>query len=192
MQPSRRDQTALTVQPVGDKKSMVSFFSLNLLRLGIRAYSFDVFQCTQGSVRHILVFISRMGFPAFPLTGALFITTVNHVFDSAAEALPEPSTAASTSISSSMVTEADGGGHAAAPGQPFSSLSQASRHGGGVRSHPSLDSEAMVDAALSNMIHDVDELPSLPPLSDLMSGPPTHTHAHAHHAHPTLDIFDAF
>ena len=175
------------------------FFSLNLLRLGTRAYSFDVFQCTQGSVRHILVFISRIRFPAFPLTGALFIKTVNHVFDSAAEALPEPSTAASTSISSSVVTEADGGGsggHAAAPAQPFSSLSQASRHGGGVRSHPSLDSEAMVDAALSNMIHDVDELPSLPPLSDLMSGPPTHAHthahAHAHHAHPTLDIFDAF
>jgi hypothetical protein len=143
-------------------------------------------------------FISRIRFPVFPfpLTGALFIKTVNHVFDSAAEALPEPSTAASTSISSSVVTEADGGGsggHAAAPGgQPFSSLSQASRHGGGVRSHPSLDSEAMVDAALSNMIHDVDELPSLPPLSDLMSGPPTHAHAHAHHAHPTLNIFDTF
>jgi hypothetical protein len=39
----------------------------------------------------------------------------------------------------------------------------------------------MVDAALMNMMHD--ELPTLPPLSDLTTGP---THAHA-----TLDIFDA-
>jgi hypothetical protein len=51
----------------------------------------------------------------------------------------------------------------------------------------------MVDAALTNMMHDVDELPSLPPLSDLAAGP---TYAHSHPAHAaaraTLDLFDAF
>jgi hypothetical protein len=62
-----------------------------------------------------------------------------------------------------------------APDPTFSHASRA------VHSQPSLDSEAMVDAALMNMMHD--ELPTLPPLSDLTTGP---THAHA-----TLDIFDA-
>lgn len=63
-----------------------------------------------------------------------------------------------------------------------------------MRSQPSLDSEAMVDAALATMTHDVDELPSLPPLSDLATGPMhplplPHSHVAAH---GTLDIFDAF
>jgi len=90
---------------------------------------------------------------------------------------------ASTSTSSSAATEGDSGAAAAAPGgQPFSS--QAPR---GVRSHPSFDSEAMVDAALSNMLHDVDELPSLADLA----GPVARTHTHVH-THSSLDIFDAF
>jgi hypothetical protein len=60
-----------------------------------------------------------------------------------------------------------------------------------MRSHPSLDSEAMVDAALANMIHDVEEPPSLPPLSDLAAGP-MHAHPLSHAAtHAVLDIFDA-
>ena len=59
-----------------------------------------------------------------------------------------------------------------------------------MRSHPSVDSEAMVDAALTSMMHDVDGLPSLPPLSDLAAGP-ARTHARVH-AHSSFDIFDAF
>lgn len=77
---------------------------------------------------------------------------------------------------------------AAAPGPSFSSPAST----GGVRSQPSLDSEAMVDAALTNMMHDVEELPSLPPLSDFATGP---TYAHSHPAHAAaraaLDLFDA-
>jgi hypothetical protein len=50
----------------------------------------------------------------------------------------------------------------------------------------------MVDAALTNMMHDVEELPSLPPLSDFATGP---TYAHSHPAHAAaraaLDLFDA-
>jgi hypothetical protein len=111
---------------------------------------------------------------------------------------PEAAAAASTS----MVPE-NAGSTAPAPPLPFPS--QASR---GVRSQPRLDSEAMVDAALTNMLHDIDELPPLPPLSDFVAaaaaavgGPTTHAHAHAHshsHAapasrvHPALDIFDSF
>ena len=83
---------------------------------------------------------------------------------------------------------------ATAPGPSFASQPPT----GGVQPHPSLDSEAMVDAALTNMLHDVEEdLPSLPPLSDitgLTTGPP-HAHPHLHSqaaAHPALDIFDAF
>ena len=123
--------------------------------------------------------------------------TVNHVFDSAAETPPEPLPVAYASTSS--VSHAGDGIAAAAPGPSFSSQASA----GGVRSHPSLDSEAMVDAALTNMMRDVEDLPSLPPLSDLAAGlahahahAHTHTHSHSHShphaaAHPTLDIFDA-
>jgi hypothetical protein len=60
-----------------------------------------------------------------------------------------------------------------------------------MRSHASLDSEGMVDAALTGMMPE--ELPSLPPLSELavvaaaaaaaVIDSPTHSH-------PMLDIFD--
>ncbi len=85
-----------------------------------------------------------------------------------------------------------------APG-PLSFSSQAPT--GSVQSHPSLDSEAMVDAALMNTLHDVEgDLPSLPlpSLSDLTAG---RTHANVHSqlhphsqaaTHPALDIFDTF
>lgn len=73
-----------------------------------------------------------------------------------------------------------------APGPSY----QASRT---MRSHASIDSEAMVDAALSGMMPE--ELPSLPPLSDLVvvaaaaaaAVIDSETHAHAH---TMLDIFD--
>lgn len=103
---------------------------------------------------------------------------------------PEASPAAYTPTTS-VAHGSDGDGvvsaaAAAGPGPSFASQAPS----GGVRSHPSLDSEAMVDAALTNMLHDVEEdLPSLPPLSDitgLTTGP---THAHVH---PALDIFDTF
>lgn len=58
-----------------------------------------------------------------------------------------------------------------------------------MRSHASLDSEGIVDAALTGM---TEELPTLPPLSELavaaaaaaavIDGPT--------HSHPMLDIFD--
>jgi hypothetical protein len=120
--------------------------------------------------------------------------TVNHVFDSTAETPPEPSSAAYASTSS-VSHPGDGAvAVAPAPGPSFSSPAST----GGVRSQPSLDSEAMVDAALATMTHDVDELPSLPLLSDLATGP-MHPHPHSlplphSHvaAHGTLDIFDAF
>jgi hypothetical protein len=59
-----------------------------------------------------------------------------------------------------------------------------------MRSHASLDSEGMVDAALTGMMPE--ELPSLPPLSELfvvaaaaaaVIDSPTHMHS-------VLDIFD--
>lgn len=111
--------------------------------------------------------------------------TVNHVFDSGGETPLEPAGYASTS---SVAHAGDGDNVAAvAPGPSFSSPPSS----GGMRSHPSLDSEAMVDAALANMLHDVEEPPSLPPLSDLAAGP-MHVHPHPHAAtHAALDIFDA-
>ena len=119
--------------------------------------------------------------------------TVNHVFDSAAEMPPEPLPAGYASTSSVAHLGGGDGVAAAASGPSFSSPGST----GGVRSQPSLDSEAMVDAALTNMIHDVEEPPSLPPLSDLAAGP-THTHSYPHpHSlghvatHAALDIFDA-
>jgi hypothetical protein len=137
----------------------------------------------QESVRQVTV-----QSPVHLLTG--LYKTVNHVFDSAAEMPPEPLPAGYASTSSA----GDGDGVAAAASGPsFSSPGST----GGVRSQPSLDSEAMVDAALTNMIHDVEEPPSLPPLSDLAAGP-THTHTYPHpHSlghvatHAALDIFDA-
>lgn len=158
---------------------------------GHSAYSVDVFLVHARQCTSALVSFPVLVFPIFLLNGPLQ-KTVNHVFDLTAEMQPpEPPLApaaagASASISSSAATEGDGGTAAAPGGQPFS-ISQASR---GVRSRPSLDSEAMVDAALSNMIHDVDELPSLPPLSDL-AGSVARTHTHVH-ARSSLDIFDAF
>lgn len=109
---------------------------------------------------------------------------------------PEPSSAAYASTSSvAHGGESDGVSAAAtAPGPSF--VSQAPI--GGVQSHPSLDSEAMVDAALTNMLHDVEEdLPSLPPLSEIagLTTGPTHAHPHLISqavAHPALDIFDTF
>ena len=109
---------------------------------------------------------------------------------------PEPSSAAYASTSS-MAHAGDGDGVAAAataPGPSFASQVPT----GGVQSHPSLDSEALVDAALTNMLHDVEEdLPSLPPLSEItgLTTGPTHAHPHLHSqaaAHPALDIFDTF
>jgi hypothetical protein len=109
---------------------------------------------------------------------------------------PEPSSAAYASTSS-VAHAGDGGGVAAvatAPGPSFASQVPT----GGVQTHPSLDSEAMVDAALTNMLHDVEEdLPSLPPLSEItgLTTSPTHAHPHLHSqavAHPALDIFDTF
>lgn len=117
------------------------------------------------------------------LTG--LFNTVNHVFDSGGETPLEPAGYTSTS----SVAHAGSGDNVAAtaPGPSFSSPAST----GGVRSHPSLDSEAMVDAALANMLHDVEEPPSLPPLSDLAAGP-MHAHSHSHAAtHAALDIFDA-
>jgi hypothetical protein len=109
---------------------------------------------------------------------------------------PEPSPAAYASTSS-VAHAGDGDGIAAAATAPGSSFaSQAPT--GGVQSHPSLDSEALVDAALTNMLHDVEEdLPSLPPLSQItgLTAGPTHAHPHLHSqaaAHPALDIFDTF
>jgi hypothetical protein len=134
-------------------------------------------------------FLSCPGLPHLHAERIFTKQTVNHVFDLTAEVQPlEPAAAAagaSTSVSSSTATEGDNGAAAAPGGQPFSS--QAPR---GVRSHPSLDSEAMVDAALSSMLHDVDELPSLLPLADL-AGPVARPHTHVH-THSSLDIFDAF
>lgn len=115
---------------------------------------------------------------------------------------PEPSAAAYASTSSVAHT-GDGDGvtaAATAPGPSFTSQALT----GGVQSHPSLDSEAMVDQALTNMLHDVEEdLPSLPPLSDItgLTTGPMHAHAHSQPhphlhsqaaAHPALDIFDTF
>ncbi|KAH9179196.1 hypothetical protein EDB89DRAFT_1925888 [Lactarius sanguifluus] len=100
----------------------------------------------------------------------------NHVFDSTmGELLPELPPASSPPPSA--LPEGD------APGP---SSSQTSRT---MRSQPSLDSEAMVDAALMGTI--LEEPPSLPPLSDLVAAAtaaavidsPTH-------AHSMLDIFD--
>ena len=112
----------------------------------------------------------------------------------------ETSHAAYATVSS--VAHASDGGGVATPGPSFTSQAPT----GGVQSHPSLDSEAMVDAALANMLHDVEEdLPSLPPLSDItgLTTGPTHAHAHSQPhphlhlhsqaaAHPSLDIFDTF
>lgn len=107
---------------------------------------------------------------------------------------PEPSPAAYASTSS-VAHGGDGVAAAAtAPGPSFASQAPT----GSVQSHPSLDSEAMVDAALTNMLHEVEEdLPSLPPLSDItgLTTGPMHTHPHLHSqatAHPALDIFDTF
>jgi len=109
---------------------------------------------------------------------------------------PEPSPAAYASTSSVAHT-GDGDGVATAATAPGSSFaSQAPT--GGVQSHHSLDSEAMVDAALTNLLHDVEgDLPSLPPLSDItgLTTGPSHAHPHLHPqavAHPALDIFDTF
>lgn len=109
---------------------------------------------------------------------------------------PEPSSAAYASTSSvAHASDSDGVAAAAtAPGPSFASQVPT----GGVHSHPSLDSEALVDAALTNMLHDVEEdLPSLPPLSEItgLTTGPTHAHPHLHSqaaAHPALDIFDTF
>ena len=194
MRTSRKGQTVLTAQPADDKRSMVRFCPWSVAS-GHSAYSVDVFLVHARQCTSPLVSFPVLAFLIFLLNGPLQKKTVNHVFDLTAEVQPpEPPLApasaaagASTSISSSAATEGGGGTAAAAPGgHPFSS-SQAPR---GVRSHPSLDSEAMVDAALSNMIHDIDELPSLPPLSDL-AGPVARMHTRAH-AHSSLDIFDAF
>jgi hypothetical protein len=108
---------------------------------------------------------------------------------------PEPSPAAYASTSAAHASDGDGvAAVATAPGPPFASQVPT----GGVQSHPSLDSEAMVDAALTNMLHDVEEdLPSLPPLSEItgLTTGSTHAHPHLHSqvgVHPALDIFDTF
>jgi hypothetical protein len=108
---------------------------------------------------------------------------------------PEHSPAAYASTSMAHASDGDGVATTATAPRP-SFASQAPT--GSVQSHPSLDSEAMVDAALTNMLHDVEEdLPSLPPLSDItgLTTGPTHAHPHLHSqaaAHPALDIFDTF
>jgi hypothetical protein len=103
---------------------------------------------------------------------------------------PEPSPAAYALTSS--VAHASDGAVATAPGPSFASQVPT----GAVQSHPSLDSEAMVDAALTNMLRDVEEdLPSLPPLSEITGLTTGHAHPHLHSqvaAHPALDIFDTF
>jgi hypothetical protein len=107
---------------------------------------------------------------------------------------PEPSSAAYASTSSAAHASDGVAAAATAPGPSFASQVPT----GGVQSHPSLDSEALVDAALANMLHDVEEdLPSLPPLSEItgLTTGPTHAHPHLHSqaaAHPALDIFDTF
>jgi len=118
----------------------------------------------------------------------------NHVFDS--EEPAEPSSAAASAPISSVGPEGDGAATPTSTSTPIpqadlaasSFSSQTSSRG--VRSHPSLDSEAMVDAALSNMMHDVEGLPSsLPlPLPNLAASPmqqhvPAHGLAHLY-PHP--------
>jgi hypothetical protein len=131
------------------------------------------------------------------------LMTVNHVFDSAVDAPSEPPSAAARA-SISVGPEGDGAATpTVTPALGLASVSFSSQTSSrGVRSHPSLDSEAMVDAALSNMIHDVEALPSsLPPLPDLAASAMQHAHAHTHvhshshshaaaAAHAALNIFD--
>lgn len=59
-----------------------------------------------------------------------------------------------------------------------------------MRSHNSLDSEGMVDAALTGMM--AEELPSLPPLSELavVAAAAAAAIDSPTHSHPMLDIFD--
>jgi hypothetical protein len=57
-----------------------------------------------------------------------------------------------------------------------------------MRSHASLDSEGMVDAALTGMMPE--ELPSLPPLSELAAAAAAAVIDSPTHSHPMLDIFD--
>ena len=106
--------------------------------------------------------------------------------------LPEPLTVAYASTSVAHAGDGDGVAAAAtARGPSFASQVPS----GGVQSHPSLDSEAMVDATLTNMLHEVEEdLPTLPPLSEItgLTTGPTHAYPHLHSqiaAHPALDIF---
>ena len=212
MRTSRRGQTALTARPVGDKRNTVRS-SPEHLTSGHSAYSLDVFS-TIVHARECMsppVYIPYRVLPALLLTQRAFFKTVNHVFDTAVEAPPEElSAAASNPISSSSVASEGGRTAAAAVALPPVQPPFLSSHGsrGLLRSHPSLDSEAMVDAALTSIMHDVDDLPSLPlpPLSDLAAGPlmthphahaRSHSHSHSHphshaHSHSALDIFDAF
>ncbi|KAI9443175.1 hypothetical protein H4582DRAFT_2195857 [Lactarius indigo] len=101
----------------------------------------------------------------------------NHVFDSTmGELLPEQPPASSPLPSA--LPEGD---------MPGPSSSQTSRT---MRSQPSLDSEAMVDAALTGIIPE--EPPSLPPLSDLVVAAAAAAAIDSPtHAHSVLDIFDA-
>jgi hypothetical protein len=98
---------------------------------------------------------------------------VNHIFDTSAGEVPPPEDHPPAAPASSTPHDI--------PDSSSSPPSQASR--APLRSQHSLDSEAMVDAALMTMMHE--ELPGLPALSDITAGPMHH------HAHPTLDIFDA-
>ena len=182
---SRKDQSAPMVPYAGGKRNTVSLFpEPRIIRTTKKSSHHDFvssnlnlhvllqIQCTQKSVRRCLT--SFFFFSCLNATLIIFCP-VNHIFDiSAGDAPPEDHPPA---VPASATPH-----HIPDSSSSSSPPSQASR--AAVRSQHSLDSEAMVDAALMTMMHE--ELPGLPALSDITAGP-----MHHHHAHPTLDIFDA-